>query len=79
MLLPETDGAGAAVVAERVRAALADSPILVEERAIPVTASIGVANWLPFEPGVEQTLHRAQHALHAAKQAGRNRVERAEG
>lgn len=79
VLLPETDGAGSAVVAERVRAALADSPILVEERAIPVTASIGVASWLPFEPGVEQTLHRAEHALHAAKQAGRNRVERAEG
>ncbi|KAA0573841.1 diguanylate cyclase [Azospirillum sp. Sh1] len=79
VLLPETDGAGTAVVAERVRAALADSPILVEERAIPVTASIGVASWLPGEPGVEQTLHRAEHALHAAKQAGRNRVERAEG
>ena len=79
VLLPETDGAGTAVVAERVRAALADSPILLEERAIPVTASIGVADWLPSEPGVEQTLHRAEHALHAAKQAGRNRVERAEG
>ncbi|MCM8732779.1 diguanylate cyclase [Azospirillum sp. A1-3] len=79
VLLPETDGTGSAVVAERVRAALADSPILLEERAIPVTASIGVASWLPFEPGVEQTLHRAEHALHAAKQAGRNRVERAEG
>ncbi len=79
VLLPETDGAGTAVMAERVRAALVDSPILLEERAIPVTASIGVANWLPSEPGVEQTLHRAEHALHAAKQAGRNRVERAEG
>lgn len=79
VLLPETDVAGTAVVAERVRAALADSPILVEERTIPVTASIGVANWLPAEPGVEQTLHRAEHALHAAKQAGRNRVERAAG
>ncbi|SMF66981.1 diguanylate cyclase (GGDEF) domain-containing protein [Azospirillum oryzae] len=79
VLLPETDGAGSAVVAERVRAALADSPIPVEERAIPITASIGVAGWLPNEPGVEQTLHRAEHALQAAKQAGRNRVERAEG
>ncbi|KAA0597889.1 diguanylate cyclase (GGDEF)-like protein [Azospirillum lipoferum] len=79
VLLPETDSAGAIVVAERVRAALADSPILVEERAISVTACIGVANWLPGEPGVEQTLHRAEHALHAAKQAGRNRVERATG
>ncbi|WP_247882073.1 GGDEF domain-containing protein [Azospirillum sp. TSH100] len=79
VLLPETDSAGAAVVAERVRAALADSPILVDDRAISITASIGVANWLSFEPGVEQTLHRAEHALQAAKQAGRNRVERATG
>ncbi|BAI71050.1 two-component response regulator modulated diguanylate cyclase [Azospirillum sp. B510] len=77
VLLPETDAAGAAVVAERVRAALAGSPVAAEERAIPVTASIGIASWLPDEPGVEQTLHRAERALHAAKRGGRDRVERA--
>lgn len=79
VLLPETDSAGAAVVAERVRAALADSPIMVDNHAVTVTASIGIADWLPGEPGVEQTMHRAERALQAAKQAGRNRVERAVG
>ncbi|KAA0573964.1 diguanylate cyclase [Azospirillum sp. B21] len=83
VLLPETDSAGAAVVAERVRAALAGSPIIVDDRAatvaVAVTASIGIAHWLPGEPGVEQTLHRAERALRDAKQAGRNRVERAPG
>ncbi|ALG70548.1 transcriptional regulator [Azospirillum thiophilum] len=83
VLLPETDAAGTAVVAERVRAALADSPVPVpgtgpgprpaESRA--VTASIGATAWLPLEPSVEQAFHRAERALQAARQAGGNRVE----
>ncbi len=75
VLLPETDGEGTAVVAERVRAALAEAPVLVDGRAVPVTGSLGFASWLPDEPSIEQTLRRADVALYAAKQAGRNRVE----
>lgn len=76
VLLPETDGDGTTVVAERVRASLAAAPVLVDGRPIPVTASIGVASWLAGEASIEATLRRADLALHAAKQAGRNRVQR---
>ncbi|MGF7175550.1 diguanylate cyclase [Azospirillum doebereinerae] len=78
VLLPETDGEGTAAVAERVRASLAASPVMVDGRAVPVTGSLGVASWIAAETSIEQTLRRADVALYAAKQAGRNRVRRAE-
>ena len=78
VLLPETDSEGIAIVAERVRASLAGAPVLVDGRSVAITASLGIASWLPAEPSIEQTLRRADVALYAAKQAGRNRVQRAE-
>jgi diguanylate cyclase (GGDEF)-like protein len=39
---------------------------------VPVTVSIGVATWDDEAP--EDLLHRADEALYAAKQAGRDRV-----
>ncbi len=74
ILLPETDLAGAHVVAERVRAAIAGAPVAVEGRTVPITGSLGVAEWDGAEPSIEQTLRRADTALYDAKQAGRNRV-----
>lgn len=78
VLLPETDGDGTTIVAERVRASLAAAPVVVDGRPIPITASIGIAWWLPGEASMEATLRRADLALHAAKQAGRNRVQRSD-
>ncbi len=73
-LLPETDLAGARIVAERVRAAIAGSPVVTDGRAIPITASLGVAEWNASEPSIELTLRRADAALYEAKLAGRDRV-----
>ncbi|KAA0682698.1 diguanylate cyclase [Roseomonas genomospecies 6] len=77
-LLPETDLAGAHIVAERVRAAIAGSPVATDGRTIPITASLGVAEWNGAEPSIELTLRRADAALYGAKLAGRNRVCMAE-
>lgn len=74
VLLPETDAEGARIVAERVRAAIAATPVMVEGAAIRITASLGVASWTADEPSVEQTLRRADSALYEAKQAGRDQV-----
>ncbi|MDQ2103844.1 diguanylate cyclase [Azospirillum isscasi] len=73
-LLPETDLAGARIVAERVRDAIAGSRVVTDGRIIPITASLGVAEWSGAEPSIELTLRRADAALYEAKQAGRNRV-----
>lgn len=75
MVLPETDAAGAAVVAERFRVAVAASCLVTEGRKVPMTVSLGVATF----PGrdistIERLLKAADDALYAAKGAGRNRV-----
>ena len=73
VVFPETDLEEAGAVAERLRAAVADRPIQVGDHALGVTVSIGVA---AFAPGhdLEKLFQRADSALYAAKQAGRNVV-----
>ncbi|WP_028007201.1 GGDEF domain-containing protein [Solimonas flava] len=73
MLLAGTAPAAALAVAERVRLAVAnaDWPRLAPD--LRVTVSIGVAAGKPGET-VEQLVERADRAVYAAKQAGRNRT-----
>ncbi len=73
-VLPRTDVEGAGRWAERARSALASR--LVPELGRPVTASFGVAEHRPGE-AADELLARADAALYAAKQDGRNRVARA--
>jgi two-component system, cell cycle response regulator len=76
IVMPETTQPIAAMVAERLRAAVADKAISLgdAERSIPVTISIGVA--VTFEKGdtAESLLARADEALYDAKSRGRNCV-----
>jgi two-component system cell cycle response regulator len=67
VLLPDTDTEAAGHVAEKLRAEVATAPT-----SVPVTVSIGVATWDGEAP--EDLLHRADEALYAAKEAGRDRV-----
>lgn len=59
-------------IAERLRACVAESP-LVDEPRVAVTVSIGVAPFRPGDRGAE-LLARADAAAYAAKRAGRDRV-----
>ena len=74
LLLPETVAAHAIAVAERFQAELAETPIQWEEKAIPVTISIGVASLISTDDEFEALLKRADDALYEAKRTGRNRV-----
>jgi diguanylate cyclase (GGDEF)-like protein len=67
VLLPDTNAVAAHHVAEKLRAELACAAT-----PVPVTVSIGVATWDGEAP--EDLLHRADEALYAAKEAGRDRV-----
>jgi two-component system cell cycle response regulator len=75
-VLPDTDAEAAAAVAERMRAAVADT--VVEHEGVPlrVTVSIGMATWEDDE-APDALLRRADEALYAAKSAGRDRALRA--
>lgn len=71
-LLPDTDLPGAAVVAERLRAAVA--ALHVPAAGGPATASAGVAGLTRSDHTPGDLLRRADHALYQAKAAGRDRV-----
>jgi diguanylate cyclase (GGDEF)-like protein len=74
LLLPDTDLAGAAEVAERVRVALAEADIRYGHAIFRRSASLGVAaSGATTAP--EELLQAAEDALHRAKAAGKNRVE----
>jgi len=74
-ILPETNAAGAAQVCERVRQGIADSPVAVEAAAIgeiAITVSLGCSVYDGAGDGLEELLQRADQALYAAKEQGRN-------
>lgn len=73
VLLPATDAAGAALVAERLRAAVAALKLRSDDEAVPVTTTIGLAEHRGESP--DPWIARAGAALLRAKQGGANRVE----
>jgi diguanylate cyclase (GGDEF)-like protein len=75
LLLPETDLFMASSVAERLRASIADDPIITDGGPVPVTISLGVTKATLNTTNLEELLKSADRALYAAKQSGRNRLE----
>ena len=65
---------GAQRLAERLRIMIAAVPFPSLPRDTQVTVSVGIAQYRPGE-AIQSTLLRADAALYAAKQNGRNRVE----
>ena len=75
VLLPETNRLGAAVLAERIRAAVERENIVVDGRHIPVRVSIGVSTLAAEEvESIDQLLGIADRRLYLAKNSGRNRI-----
>jgi diguanylate cyclase (GGDEF)-like protein/PAS domain S-box-containing protein len=75
ILLPETKLDAAAATMERVRLAVAAHPLAHEGTPVGLAVSIGVVQRTKGET-LEAVLRRADEALYAAKQSGRNRVAR---
>lgn len=75
LILP---GASRAVARQRmdaVRQAVSDAGSALAVDALRVTASIGLAQWRGAGDDLAALLRRADHAMYAAKRAGRDRVE----
>src|SRR5215471_1394095 len=73
LLLPDTQEAAGAVLAEQLRGSIAESSLLQDRR---VTVSVGVGELRAGE-SPDAWMKHADDALYAAKKAGRNRVFRA--
>lgn len=74
ILMPGTDLEEAVQAAERMRGAIADAP-LIDGLDRGYTASCGVAAFRQESPTLFSLFGRADAALYAAKNGGRNRVE----
>jgi diguanylate cyclase (GGDEF)-like protein len=83
VIMPETGAAGAAVAAERIRAAierevgLAARLVTEDGQPLHVTGSFGVAVFVKGEPA-EALIKRADDGVYRAKESGKNRVVVAE-
>lgn len=75
-LLPDTELNDALQVLEKIRAAIANASFNYKDQPITITLSIGVTN-LKEGDDLETAFARADEALYAAKQEGRNRVKSA--
>ncbi|TVP54971.1 MAG: sensor domain-containing diguanylate cyclase [Halomonadaceae bacterium] len=73
LILPETDAGGAAVFAERLRQAVADTPFTVAKQQLSCSISLGTCPWSEDLPDYACWLARADQALYASKHQGRNR------
>jgi diguanylate cyclase (GGDEF)-like protein/PAS domain S-box-containing protein len=74
IVMPETGLTGALKMAERLRAAVAESPYHTEKGDVPATISLGVARSKRSTATLLELLSDADAALYRAKDAGRNRV-----
>ena len=75
VLLGECSPQGIGAIAERLRLAIAQAPVLIDGRSIDVTMSFGTAtsHSMP-DHRIETLLQCADRALYRAKAEGRNRV-----
>lgn len=74
LLLPETDLTGAVDLAERLRAAVAATPIRANDAPLTATVSIGLAALSEADTSIDALFARADSALYRAKNSGRDRV-----
>jgi diguanylate cyclase (GGDEF)-like protein len=75
ILLPETDKEQAIEVAERLREAIGNAEVAIENgRPVRFTASIGVTSLTGEDKNMDVLLNIADKALYQAKNAGRNKV-----
>lgn len=74
IIVPEVSLAGALNLAEKLRAAIEGAVFKFEGTQIPVTASMGVAEWTEDLTDPQDLVKAADERLYEAKRSGRNRV-----
>lgn len=77
VLLPDTTAETAMTFIERIRQSVEAAAFIPEHGDEKITISVGIAEYVKSE-AVEMTISRADGALYAAKEHGRNRVVRSD-
>jgi diguanylate cyclase (GGDEF)-like protein len=75
IILPETPINGAVLTTERIRIALSQNEVYVNQHTITVTISAGIAEYKPELKSPTELIAAADKKLYEAKNNGRNRVE----
>ena len=78
VLLPSTTDTGAERVAEKLRTQISSARLMVGALNLDTTVSLGVTQFRPGHDSVYDMLKRADRALYAAKNKGRNQTALAE-
>ena len=73
VLLPETDEDEAVQIANRIREAVASNRVMVGQKPVGCTVSLGVAS-IRGQESIDRLLQRSDEALYLAKTLGRNRI-----
>jgi len=73
LLLPQTKADGAFEVAERIRKAIAHTPLDTRGKQVPTTVSIGIASFPEHGEELAVVMNHADQALYNSKNSGRNR------
>jgi diguanylate cyclase (GGDEF)-like protein len=74
VLLTETDPSGAFVVAEKVRAEIADMALRVDERSVRTSVSIGLVAYGEDGTTIETLISAADTAMYESKRRGKNQI-----
>ena len=72
VLLPDTNLLDATNAMQRLVATIADRPLCFENRELPISVSVGVAEASDDDDDGALFIERADAALYATKNAGRN-------
>lgn len=73
LILPDTDMAAAKILAERIREAIGDRPMVIDNQRIVVTLSLGIST-TAGDVDLDDLIQSADRALYLAKGNGGNRV-----
>ena len=74
IILPEVGAPGAAQMADKLRRSIEETSFRFEGTVVPVTVSLGVAEWDPSIQDPDELVKRADAKLYEAKRGGRNQV-----
>ena len=79
IILPDTTLAASIPVAERIRQEIEKSPLIVAQKSLHITVSLGITTYTDKQrTTVEELVKQADQYLYQAKETGRNRVCHAE-